>query len=109
MDRADVKTEWEAPKENPLEGMTQEQIRKLLEYRSEVLMDVNQAYKDFIETIYKHPFHVIYRQHAFLNIDQGLHWIKTAVDNLWELPKTLDDCIEKVIADEAQIPLQEIV
>lgn len=87
MNKDDVKTEWAKPKENPLEGMTQEDIQKLLEYRSEVLMDVNQRYKDLIETIMKQPFHVIYRQYAFMNIDQGMGWVKTAVDNIWELPK----------------------
>lgn len=90
MDASEVKTEWSKPVDAPLEELKPGDIKPLLEYRTEVLMDVSHAYKNLIETIMKHPFHVIYRQHAFMNIDQGLHWIKAAVDNLWEIPNNVE-------------------
>lgn len=83
----DVKTDWAKP--DPLvdvNKMSQKEIQALLSYRSDVLVEITGYYKEFIEAIYRQPFHVVFRQHAFLNIDQGMHWVKAAVDNLWEIP-----------------------
>lgn len=104
MQKDAIKTEWEKPKCNPLDDLSNEQISKILEFRSKVLMDIQVAYNALIEAIYKQPFHVIYRQHAFLNIDQGLHWCKTAVDNIWELPKV--DAVAPIASvEEANAPM----
>jgi len=98
IDRSEVKTEWVKPQENPLDGLTQEDINKLLHYRTEVLTEVSTHYKALVEAILKQPFHVIYRQYAFMNIDQGMGWVKTAVDNLWDLPKVEDESQSEIAA-----------
>lgn len=102
MELQEVKTEWAKPNANPLEGLNQEQIHELLEYRSEILMQMTVHYKNFIEAIMKQPFHVVYRQHAFLNIDQGMHWIKAAVDNIWELPAPANEPMPEATPEQAQ-------
>lgn len=87
MDREDIKTEWAKPQENPLEGMTQEDINKLLQHRSELLMDISEHYIALTKAIYKLPIHVVFRQQAFLFLDTAELWYKKGIDNVWDLPK----------------------
>lgn len=87
MERAEVKTEWAKQETPSLADMSPQQINDLLEYRSELFAEVAQKYKELVEAIYRLPIHVVYRQHAFMNIDQGWHWVKDALDNVWELPE----------------------
>lgn len=86
MNHEDIKTEWEKPDANPLEGLTQQDINKLLEYRSELLMELSKHYIALTEAIYKLPIHVIFRQHAFLFLDTAEQWAKKGIDNVWDLP-----------------------
>ena len=86
MERAEVKTEWEKPQDNPLENMSQDDIKKLLEYRSELLMDLSHAYIELTKTIMRLPIHIIFRQHAFFHLDQAEMWAKKGIDNVWDLP-----------------------
>lgn len=87
MDRSDVKTEWEQPKANPLEGMSQADINKLLEYRSELLMELSKHYEAFTKAIYELPIHIVFRQHAFLFLDTAEQWAAKGINNVWEVPK----------------------
>lgn len=91
MNREDVKTEWEQPKESPLAEMSQHDMHKLLEYRSELFESVAKEYKALVDAIYRLPIHVIKRQMAFQNIDQGWHWVKDGLDDVWEVPMP---CVE---------------
>ena len=86
MNRQDVQTEWEKPSDNPLDGMTNDDVRALLQYRTELTEGILDKYKDFVEAIFRLPIHVVYRQNAFQNIDQGLHWVEKAISNIWKVP-----------------------
>ena len=86
MDRQEIKTEWEKPDESKLSNMSPQEMRELLEYRTELFDLIAEAYQNYIRAVYKLPIHVIYRQHAFLNLDQSFHWIKAALDNVFEVP-----------------------
>lgn len=87
MERDSVKTEWVQPDDgSPLEGKTQEDIAKLLEYRSQLLMEISKHYIALTEAIYKLPIHIIFRQHSFFNLDQAEMWAKKGIDNVWDLP-----------------------
>jgi hypothetical protein len=94
MDTAKVKTDWAKPQANPLEGMSQQDINKLLTYRSELLMELSQHYVALTEAIYKLPIHVVFRQHAFLFLDTAECWAKKGIDNVWEMP------VEKLSAED---------
>lgn len=87
MRKEDVKTEWEKPNDHPLNNLSSEEIKEVLTYRSNLLNEAAEYYKKFVEAIYKLPIHVVYRQHAFLNIDQGWHWAEKGMDNVWSIPK----------------------
>lgn len=87
METSDIKTEWEKPNKNPLEGLSQHDINKILAHRTELLMEVSKHYVAFTEAIYKLPIHVIFRQHAFLFLDTADSWVKRGIDNVWELPE----------------------
>ncbi len=91
IDNAEIKTEWAKPGSNPLEGLTQEDINKLLEYRSELLRELSTHYIALTEAIYKLPIHVVFRQHAFLFLDTAEQWAKKGIDNVWDLPKPADE------------------
>lgn len=99
MDREDVKTDWEKPGANPLEGLSQQSINKLLEYRSELLMELSGHYQALVEAIFKLPIHVVYRQHAFLFLDTAELWAKKGIDNVWDLPKSADGVEVKDLGD----------
>lgn len=87
IDSSEIKTEWNKPNANPLEGLTQQDINKILEYRTELLMEISRHYIAFTEALYKLPIHVVYRQHAFFNLDQAEMWAKKGIDNVWDVPK----------------------
>ena len=85
--REDIKTEWEKPSDNPLEALNQEDIRKILEYRSELLHNLSEKYAEFTKAVMELPIHVVYRQHSFFNLDQAEMWAKKGIDNVWDLPQ----------------------
>ncbi len=94
----EVNTVVEKPAENPLEGMSQQDIQALLEYRSNLLMDLGKAYAALVEALYKLPIHVVYRQQSFLFLDTAEMWAKKGIDNVWNLPEGDEPVVEPVEA-----------
>lgn len=101
IDVKDIKTEWEKPNKHPLENMSQQEINRLLEYRSELLMELSKHYAAFTEALYKLPIHVIYRQHAFLFLDTAEMWGKKGIDNVWNVPEKCEPETEKTETEKA--------
>lgn len=109
IDPKDVKTDYAKPedvKPEEMKQMTSEEIKELLQYRSQYLNQIYNTYKDFVEAIYKVPMHIVYRQHAFLNIDQGLHWAEKGIHNL-QLPPKKEEAQPEPTLESKQEPTQE--
>lgn len=100
IDPANVKTDYTKPKDLDIENMSQEQIFALLRYRSKLLEGVTEKFQELIKHIYEElPIHVLYRNHAFMNLDQGMHWLQTAINNVNDLPEAPVDKPADVIAN----------
>lgn len=102
MDHSEVQTEWEKPADNNLSNMTGAEMKALLEYRSELFESVAIHYQEFVKAIHVLPIHVIKRQMAFQNIDQGWHWVKDGLDDVWETPADKEKKMAQWKAEQEQ-------
>lgn len=101
IDPSEVKTEYAKPSDNPMAGFDQKDIQDLLEYRSNLMMDISTAYSELVKAIFKLPIHVVYRQNAFMFLDTADMWAKRGIDNVWDLPK------EPESTEEAEATVEE--